>query len=158
MQSVFLGLSNIALGGLSWPMFFLTNLGLGIMDPSWRTRALVRMYVIAVVILVDKMEDAGDETHIMEAPIYREEPGRHCGAVLINQTIDGRTLDANFGHAVMDKTITNHTEYAVMLVRKKKSKDSAYKSFFASLFQMLGRRKTAIGLAFSLIVGLMFWD
>ena len=126
------------------------------MDPSWRTRALVRVYIIAVVILVDKMEDDGDRAHIMEAPNFREEPGRHCGAVLINQTIDGRTLDVNFGHVIMDKTSSNHTEYAVMSVRKKKSKGSAYKSFFASLFQILGRRKTAIGLAFSLIVGLMF--
>ena len=158
MQSVFLGLSNIALGGLSWPMFFLTNVGLGILDPSWRTRALVRMYVIAVVILVDKMEDAGDETHIMEAPIFREEPGRHCGAVLVNQTIDGRTLDGNFGPVIMDKTSSNHTVYAIMSVRRKKDNSSNFKSFFGSLFQMFGRKKTAIGLTISLIVGLVLWD
>ena len=111
-----------------------------------------------VVNLVDKMEDDTDHPHIVEFPSFREEPGRYCGAVLFNQTVDGRTLDNNFGPVNMDKTALNNTVYAVATFKKKKDKGSAYKSFFASLFQMLGRRKTAIGLAFSLIVGLMLWD
>ena len=132
-------------------MFLLTNVGLAILDPSWRVRALVRIYVVAVVILVDQKEDTEDDPHTVEFPSFREEPGRHCGAILFNQTVDGRTLDDNFGPVIMDKTVFNNTVYAVTAFRRKKDKGSAYKSFFASLFQMLGRRKTAIGLAFSLI-------
>ena len=140
-------------------MFFLTNVGLAILDPSWRVRALVRMYIVAVVILVDKMEDDADHPHIVEFPSFREEPGRFCGAVLFNQTVDGRTLDNTFGPVNMDKIGLNNTAYAVAIFKKKKKDNSSsYRSFFASLFQMLGRKKTAIGLTISLIIGLVLWD
>ena len=139
-------------------MFLLTNVGLAILDPSWRVRALVRIYIVAVVILVDKMEDDKDHPHVVEFPSFREEPGRHCGAVLFNQTVDGRTLDNNFGTVNIGKIGLNNTAYAVAIFKKKKDNSSSHKSFFASLFQMLGRKKTAIGLTISLIIGLVLWD
>ena len=154
----YLGLSNIALAGVSWPMFATTNVALALLNPGWRVKTLVRLYVVIVVVCLDKMEDDGGETNTMEAPNFREEPGRHCGAVLVNQTIDGRTLDGSFGHVNMDKTSPNHTVYAVMSVKRKKDNGSAFKSFFSSFVHLLGRRKTTRVLFVSLIVGLMLWD
>ena len=154
------GLLSISLAILHFPLFLVTNVMIAFINPGFRGRILIRLWVM-VMIAVNRQydQDGMDDNQIILSDFSG---GSQCPATFQNFSVN---LLATEERAKTDKFVVDPQDdytFAVQLVEKvKDGKDqsSHYKeNIFGYMLHQLSKRRLVAGLIVSLTMGMYFWE